>query len=87
MRIHNKNTKPKDHGSSDRGLVYIEFNAGMFEAIKKNMMRILKDTYKVIMTKAKIEFYGDAEERINIDFQVCLNGQVHEMKMKVYNTV
>ena len=87
MRIHNKNTKSKDHGSADRGLVYIEFNAGMFEAIKKNMMRILRDTYKVIMTKAKIEFYGEAEERINIDFQVSLNGHVHEMKMKVYNTV
>ena len=47
VRIHDKKLKPKDRGSKDNGLIYIAFIAGMFEAIKKNMMKILKTSYGI----------------------------------------
>ena len=34
----------------------------------------------------KVEYYGKAEERINLNIQVALNDQVQELKIKVYNT-
>ena len=71
-KIHDKNLRPKDQGSKNKGLVYVAFNAGMFEAIKKNVMRILKDTFGATIKKQqKIEYYGAAEERINLDLQVA----------------
>ena len=68
IKIYDKNNNAKDQGSEDKGLVvYIAFNAGMFEAIKKNMMRILKNTFKAVIIKnPKVELYGAAEERINM---------------------
>ena len=87
FKIHDKNLRPKDQGSKDKGLVYVAFNSGMFEAIKKNMMRFLIDAYKVSLTKQpKIEYYGQAEERINLNIMVALNGKDQELKIKVYNT-
>ena len=87
FKIHDKNLRPKDQGSKDKGLVYVSFNAGMFEAIKKNVMRILKNTFGATITKQpKIEYYGAAEERINLDLQVALNGESHDLKIKVHNT-
>ena len=49
FRIHDF-TKPGDHGEKDRSLVYVEFQGGMFEAIKQNMVRILKAKYQVVKT-------------------------------------
>ena len=77
-RVQDKKLNTKDHGSwfKGKGLIYIDFNAGMFEAIKKNMMRILKKTFGVKMVKQpKIEYYGAAEECINLDLDIALNGQ------------
>ena len=39
-RIHDPVKNKNDHGSKDHGLVYIEFNAGLFQAMKSNMMKI-----------------------------------------------
>ena len=47
VKIHNKKSNSKDHGTKDKGLIYVGFNAGMFEAIKKNMMKILKERFGV----------------------------------------
>ena len=59
-----------------KGFDLHRFNAGMYEAIKKNMMRILKKTFGVKMVKQpKIEYYGAAEECINLDLDIALNGQ------------
>jgi hypothetical protein len=88
VKVHDKKFHAKDHGSKDKGLIYIAFNAGMFEAIKKNMMKVLKDAFGVIIVRQpKVEYYGAAEESINLDIKVKLNGQDQEMKIKVYNTV
>ena len=87
FKIHDKNLRPKDQGSKDKGLVYVSFNSGMFEAIKKNMMWILITTFGASLVKQpKVEYYGKAEERINLNIQVALNDQVQELKINVYNT-
>ena len=87
IKNHDKRPNRKDHGSVDRGLIYIFFNAGMFEALKKNMMRILKEMFKIELIKQpKVEFYGNAKEHIHLDIKVYMNGQEHKMKIKVYNT-
>ena len=39
-RIHDPVKNRNDHGSKDHGLVYIEFNAGLFQAMKTNMMSL-----------------------------------------------
>ena len=72
FKIHDRNLRSKDQGSKDKGLVYASFNAGMFEAIKKNMMRILINTFGASLTKQpKVEYYGEAEECINLDILVA----------------
>ena len=86
FRIHDPVKNKKDHGSKDHGLVYIEFNAGLFQAMKSNMMKIAKDYNINIISDPKIEFYGNAEERMLLDLKIIVKGVEHFIKMKVYNT-
>ena len=85
-RIHDPIKNKNDHGSKDHGLVYIEFNAGLFQAMKSNMMILAKDFNIVMTTDPKVELYGNAEERMLLDLKVCIKEQEHFIKMKVYNT-
>ena len=65
FKIHAKNLRPKDQGSKDKGLVYVAFNSGMFEAIKKNLMKFLIDANKVGLTKQpKIEYYDSFSDKV-----------------------
>ena len=42
FRIHDF-TKLGDHGAQDKSLVYVAFQGGLFEALKQNMVKILKE--------------------------------------------
>ena len=85
-RIHDPVKNKNDHGSKDHGLVYIEFNAGLFQAMKTNMMSLAKEQNIILTTDPKIELYGNAEERMLLDLKVPIKDQEHFIKMKVYNT-
>ena len=39
IRIHDPTKNKNDHGSKDHGLVYLEFNAGLFQAMKSSMVK------------------------------------------------
>ena len=87
MRIHDKTLNKKDKGSLDRGLIYVDFSAGMFEALKQNFLNCLKSTYDVcLIADPKIEFYGQALERVCLDLRMKINNNIHDVKIKVHNT-
>ena len=68
----NKNIKGT---SIDKRMLYVEFNAGMFEAIKKNFVRVLKEHFETtISEKPKVETFGEmkAEERILLDLTMSV---------------
>ena len=59
----------------DKRLVYVDFNAGMFEAIKKNFIQVLKERCETeINCKPKVETYGNlkAEERFIMDLAMTV---------------
>ena len=87
IRIHDKSKNRKDGGSEDRGLVYIDFNAGIFETLKINLLKCLDIEYNTILTSdPKLEFYGEALDRICLDLQMRVGDKIHNVKLKVYNT-
>ena len=61
IKIHDKLKNNKEKGSEDKGLIYVDFNADMFEALKQNFMNcIIKSFNGKLLTDPKIEYYGDA---------------------------
>ena len=81
MKVHDKAKRPRDKGSKDHGLVYVSFNAGMFLALKANMMKIAKEEFDVnLVRNPKVEFYGSAEERMCLDLKAMLNKEEHLIK-------
>ena len=87
VRIHYKSLNKKDHGSGDKGLIYVDFQAGMFEAVKVNLMKCLKRDFDIkLIDDPKVEYYGGAEERICLDLRMNVDGNTHDFKVKVYNT-
>ena len=88
FRIHDF-TKPGDHGSKDKSLVYVEFQGGMFEAMKKNLVAVLKKRHGVVKTNdPKVETFGksEAEERFCLDMKMVVAEHSHNLKVKIYNT-
>ena len=80
MRVHDRSMNKKDQGSVDRGIIYIDFQAGMFEALKLNFLQCIADDYGIIpFAPPKIELFDQAEERI-------VKGIQHDVKVKVHNT-
>ena len=68
IRIHNKALNKKDQGSADGGLVYVDFQAGLFEALRLNFFQCIEKDYGIVpVAQPKIELYGNAEERICLD--------------------
>ena len=87
MRIHNKALNKKDQGSEDGGIIYIDFQAGMFEALKCNFVEYVAKDYGIVpIAQPKIEYYGQAEERFCLDLQMKVKEHVHDVKMIVHNT-
>ena len=47
MRIHDKSVDKNDQGSEDKGLIYVDFQAGMFEALKMNFIKCIVNEYNI----------------------------------------
>ena len=63
IRIHNPAQNEKDQGSVDRGIVYIDFQAGMFEALKLNFLNCIANDFNILpVSPIKVELYDEAEE-------------------------
>ena len=87
MRIHDPSLHVDDQGSADRGLVYVDFQAGMFEAMKINFLKCISSDFGIVpIAKPKVELYDQAEERICLDLQMKIKDYTHSVKVKVYNT-
>ena len=87
IRIHNTALNKNDSGSEDGGLVYVDFQAGMFEALKVNFIRCIFDDYGIVpISQPKIEYFDKAEERICLDLEMKVQEFVHHVKIKVHNT-
>ena len=57
MRIHDKSLNKKENGSEDKGLIYIDFKAGMFEALKVNLMKCLQTDFdRKMIADPKVEY-------------------------------
>ena len=82
IRIHDKSKNKKDGGSEDKGLIYIDFNAA-----KVNLLKCLDQDFNTILTgDPKLEFYGEALERICIDLQMTVEKETYDIKLKIHNT-
>ena len=76
----------------DEGLAVVDFQAGVFEAMRSLMMSLLMKHYNaVVLNEPVIEVMGpeskEVETRVMIDISVTLNEKEHKMKIKVYNTM
>ena len=87
FRIHNRTINKKDQGSLDRGIVYIDFQAGLFEALKVNFLKCVASDFNILLTcPPKVELFGQAEERICLDLKMVVAGSEHFVKVIVHNT-
>ena len=86
IRIHDKSINKKDQGSEDRGLIYVDFKAGIFEALKVNFVACLKNYNTNLIAEPKIEMYGEALERVCLDLRMKVGEHTHDVKIKVHNT-
>ena len=92
-KIHETEPGKKDKktkGSKvDKRLMYIDFNAGVFEGLKKNFVRVMKDDFGIILTETPtLQTFGakEAEETVLLDLKIVVSGNEHEVKAKIYNT-
>ena len=87
ITIHDKSVNKKDQGSANRGNIYVDLQAGMFEALKVNFMKLVKREFEIIpIASPKIELYGEAEERICLDLRMVIKEVEHKVKLIVHNT-
>ena len=49
LRIHDRDINKRDKGSEDRGLVYIDFQAGIFEALKLNFLKCIERNFNTVL--------------------------------------
>ena len=93
FNIHDKENNVNDKnvkGSANKSCVYMDLNAGIFEAAKMNLVRVLeKELHIYLVKKPKVETYGTSEavERILLDMKMTVNDKEHEVKIRVYNTL
>ena len=72
----------------DEGLAVVDFQAGVFEAMRSLMMSLLMKHYNaVVFNEPVIEVMGpeskEVETRVMIDISVTLREKEHKMKIKV----
>ena len=48
IRIHNRALFDQDQGSVDGGLIYVYFQAGVFEALKVNFIQYIYDNHGIV---------------------------------------
>ena len=77
--IHDKESNLNDKngkGSPNKSCVYFDLNAGIFEAAKINLVKVLEETLNVtLVKKPKVETYGTSQamERILLDLKMTVN--------------
>ena len=82
----------KDSGSKTKEkqkFVYVALRTGLFEALKKNMVKIMEQEYGVtLVNDPKMETFGQskAEERALLDLKFFHDAKEYEVKVHVYNT-
>ena len=82
----------KESGSKNKEkqkFVYLAFRTGLFEAMKKNMVRVMEEEFGVsLIQDPKMETYGKskAEERALMDLKFLHCSIEYEVKIHVYNT-
>ena len=85
--IHNPKINAKEKGNDKQ--VYIEFASGVFEALKKNMVRTLEDEFGItVVCQPKVEKYGTskADSKVCLDMKMEVNNHVHFVKLCAYIT-
>ena len=82
MRIHDKSINKKDQGSENKGLIYVDFKAGVFEALKENFLKLLEAEHDTnLIADPKVEYYGKALERICLDMRMNVGTASHDIKI------
>ena len=71
--------------------VKLEFQTGMFEAMKKNMVKIMIEKFQVKFVEGKdpkLETYGRsmAEERYSLDLKFIENDKQYTVQVTIFNT-
>ena len=71
--------------------VKLEFQTGMFEAMKKNMVKVMKDKFEVNFVEGKdpkLETYGKskAEERYTLDLMFKDGNSDYTVQVSIYKT-
>ena len=79
----------EQRGASDNSQKYIEFQTGMFEVIKLNLMKYINVIPDLEIVKGpKVETFGinEAEERYNLDVSFNCDGRTEKVKLLIFNT-
>ena len=59
----------------------------MFEALKLNFLKCVEEKFNTkLIASPKIEYYGEALERVCLDLRMNINNKYHDVKIKVHNT-
>ena len=87
-----KNFSAVNEDKGNAGLLTVNFQAGVFDAMRKFMMKVLTKDYDAELVKeANVEVMGssgnEVETRVMFDIQITLNEIQHLCKVKVYNTL
>ena len=88
FKIHKPIENKGERGSvKDERLVYCEFKAGVFAALRLHMIRILKtDFYGKIVKNPKIQTNGtgknEAETRKIVDVKITVEGKDHKVQFR-----
>ena len=88
-RIHEPAKSKKERGSvKDDSLKYIEFQAGLFVALKGNLVRILKEMGMELSGTPSVDTFGSKSAEIRICFNVLMkvDDKDLDIKVKVYVT-
>ena len=89
--IHEKEKNPDDKnvkGAQNKSCVYMDMNAGLLEASKKNLVRILEQNMNVTLAKKpKVETYGTSKamERILLDMKMVVENNEYDLKLRVFS--
>ena len=82
VRIHDPKMNKDDHGSvKDDRLKYVEFQAGLFVAMKKNMIKVLKNMGHELKGMPSVDKFGSNSAEIRICCDILL--KVMEVKVTI----
>ena len=80
--------KDANHKGNEKQ-VYVEFSSGVFEALKKNMIKTLGNTFEInVIAQPKVEKYGTtkADSKVCFDVKMEVDENIHFVKICAYIT-